>query len=318
MGKPLSEIKNLVAEKAQQSTSTLKGKMNGWVNQKYEELWHSFNWKEITVIDEALTLTAASDRLMLPAHVGQMISLTERATNIIITPASPFVFQHRYLSARASQASPIGYVEAGSSPTLVELSTADTITVVSSLTDDVHDVRVSGRDGNGTFRTEVVSLNGTTDAPGTITFAAGGLSDVAQGQRSSGVISIKETTSDATLDRISPEDFNNKYIIVRLQGPADSARTVYLSYKERFRLLRHDEDSPRFSCEEALVSYCFAQVLKVRGKYEQAREEERIASDLVGALVTEKDILGAGDHEQSLPHVDVGGIDIPYFGGGVR
>jgi len=312
MSKPLSVLKDLAGAKAQDTSSATANKMDGWMNQFYEELWRNFNWKEITVIDEAFTMTASTVRQVLPKQVGQILVITERSTNAVIQPSSPFVYQERYLAGLAANASPIGYTDAGRIGVETNLSTADTIRIVSSSANDTHIVRVTGEDASGLYRSDPITLNGTSNVDGAITFAADKLIDVVQAQRSTGVITISETTSATVLDRIGPEDYTNEYPIIYLQSPAASAYTGYISYKERFRPMRYAEDIPRFACGEALILYAVAQVLKTRGKYDQALVEEGKANDLVGALVGEKKILGL-DYEETIPKIATARQDVPYF-----
>ena len=174
---------------------------------------------------------------------------------------------------------------------------------------------MTGLDANNLLRTETLALNGTSNVDGAITFKADGIIDVVLAQRSDGVITISETTSATVLDRIGTEDYKNEYLKIKLQAQADSARTVYVSYKERFSPLRHAEDCPRFNCDEALVLYAFAQTLKTRGKFDQALIEEQAANEIIGSLVSERQILG-GDYEETIPRISNTTVDIPYFAGG--
>lgn len=312
MSLPFSVLKSLVGDKVQDTSTTLTRKIGDYINRFYEQLWNSYNWREVTVIDEELTLTSGKSQQVMPRRCSQILAISSRELNAVLSPSSPFVYQQKYLSTLASQSAPIGYVEAGRSPVAVNLSTASKIEVVSSDDADVHKIRVRGYTGDDLERTESITIAGSAATEGQLTFKANGLIDVSSAQKSSGIITIREFATGNVLDKISPEDYKNEYLTIVMNSPLDSARVVYISYKKRFVPLVYDEDCPRFSCHNALILYAVAQVHKTRKKYSQAQVEEAKASSLISSLVTEKEVLGL-ELEQTIPMVSSTTDDLPYF-----
>ena len=138
MSIPLSVIKTRIGEKAQENSSNVLNKLVSYINRFYEQLWNNFNWKEITVIDEPLVLVSGEVVQVLPRYCAQIITITSRAIGAILQPSSPFVYQQKYLGDLASSSSPLAYTEAGRSAIKTNLSTADTISLVSDSISDVH------------------------------------------------------------------------------------------------------------------------------------------------------------------------------------
>ncbi len=113
MTQPFSVLKTLAGEKANDTSTTLSGKMEGWMNRFYEKVWMNYNWKEITVIDATITLTASQNEQVMPKECTQIITLTERDLDAILSPTSPFVYQQKYLDTLGTNAGPLAFVEAG-------------------------------------------------------------------------------------------------------------------------------------------------------------------------------------------------------------
>lgn len=127
------------------------------------------------------------------------------------------------------------------------LAAADTVYVVSSSTSDgsSFNIRLVGRNSDGTVVSETLTLNGTTNVTSSTTWAAGGLMQISKSAQTTGSISCRRTTGDTLLSRISPEESAPRFKRLSLYPIPSSVITMYLEYDKRLRLLVHDTDVPQ-------------------------------------------------------------------------
>lgn len=131
----------------------------------------------------------------------------------------------------------------------VKLAEADTVEVSSSSSADTGTsafvVRVSGYDSNGIWRSETIQLSGTTVVSGTITFAAGELLVSKYGD-TTGTITVREASADATLVTLGPDDRTARFKVITLYPKPSAVATMYLEYYRPIPELEHDVDVPLF------------------------------------------------------------------------
>ena len=126
------------------------------------------------------------------------------------------------------------------------LSTDDKIKAVSDSASDTSSftVRVIGYSTTGYLQSETITLNGTTEVSGALTYDAGREIKVSKSAATTGKITITEYTAGTTLVILAPEERTARFKIISLYPIPSSAITIYLEYYTRLRLLTNDADVP--------------------------------------------------------------------------
>ena len=298
-------LKTEIGNKIQKSDSTYLAKIGAFLNRRYETLWNMYPWTPLVIIDEVVTTTAGQSALYLPKYVGQIICLTQRSTNAIILPTSPYVFQRQYLDTITEASDPIAYVYAGESAVKAQPSAASTITVQSSSTSDItQKVRIWGK-VSGEEISELVSLSGTTAVAGTNSYTS--ISRVSKDAVTAGYVTVKASTT--TLATISPRETASTYTKINLYKTSATALSVYLTYRKKFQKLDYDEDVIEIPViEPTLVQLGYSDCLREQGQFSKASMEENNAwTDLnkliLGSEVQKDQVI------QMLPHIERSSID---------
>ena len=158
------------------------------------------------------------------------------------------------------------------------LSTDDTITIVSDSTSDItsYYVSITGYEtANGIRTSEQLTLNGTTNVNGSITFKANKRIVISKSRTTNGTITIKETTSGTTLLTLGPQDQSPRFKVMGMYPIPSAAITMYLEYFTRIRLLYTDTDSPDF---DEVWHYVVEQgVLSKMYEYKQDAQRQAVA-----------------------------------------
>ncbi len=293
-------LQNEIGKKIQKTGATYLATIGGFLNRRYETLWNMYPWTPLVVIDEVVTTVAAQSALYLPKYVGQIICLTQRSTNAIILPTSPYVFQRQYLDTITEASDPIAYVYAGESAVKAQPSAASVITVQSSLgTDLTQKVRIWGK-VSGEEISELVSLSGLGAISGTNSYTT--ISPISKDGVTAGYVTIKAGTT--TLATISPRETASTYTKINLYLTSATALSVYCSYRKKFQKLDYNEDVIEIPViEPALVRLGYSDCLREQGQFSKAEAEETNAwTDLnkliLGAEVQKDQVI------QMLPCMD--------------
>lgn len=128
----------------------------------------------------------------------------------------------------------------------VRLSTDDTLKVSSSSASDTATIKVilSGYDTAGIKRSEELSLNGTTNVDGTITWDAGRPLRVSKSEDTVGLLTIAEKTSSTTLLVIGEHERSPRFKVIGFYPIPSSVITMHLEYYTRIRRLEHGGQVP--------------------------------------------------------------------------
>jgi len=298
---------NLVAEvgrKIQNTSSGYETKIKEFLNRRYEYLWHKYLWKEIIEIDEAITTVSGEVELVLPKTVGEIIALTERANDVVLTDMSPYVYQQKHLDTITDQTRPTSYTISGETGAADQPASASKISFASaSASDTTQDVRIWGIASSEEV-TESVSLTGTTAAETTNTYTR--VDRVSKDADTVGVVT--GTAGSVTVVTLAPTEYTARYLKIRLHKVPAAAYTLYLTYKKRFRKLLNDEDVLEFDCEAALISGTYADCLKEQRQFSKAQAEESKFQEIVLTYLMEKE--GQGDKTNLMqPHIEQSDID---------
>jgi hypothetical protein len=208
----------------------------------YNHLW-SFNRRKTYI-----STVASTEDYILPRDVDKigLIRQTTSPTKIRYIPDNLF---YEYIPNPTATGAPKWYRLWEEEGVSVRLSVDDMVEVVSSSASDVgQTVRVTGYDSNGLLRTESISLNGTTAVSGTITFDYNATVKkplrVSKSADTTGIITVREKTSDTTLVQLAPTERSPRFKIISFYPIPSSAISVYIEYFTRIRRLEGDNDVP--------------------------------------------------------------------------
>ncbi len=312
--KPFSVLKYEIGYRAEGTsvgTNTLN-RIGEYMNVFYEDLWRKHYWKSITIIDEPHSIAAAAQTIILPNKLDVVFAISERTNDNILEGYSPHVYTKRYIESITDSDNPLAYTRSGTSPLAVQPAAASKITIVSSsASDTTQSVRIIGYNSNNVLITESLTLTGTTAVTSTNTYKADGIVSLVKNALTTGILTITDASANV-LGYISPDDYNNQHIIVKLQAPADAAYTLYVSGKEKFRPLKNNEDIPRFDCGSALMEYAYAEILKPKGKLQESGESRKLAEYLISTVIGEESNQDELKQDTS-PEIQEIDEDIPVF-----
>jgi len=316
MLRPFSILVTEAGQKGQDTSTTRKTRIKESMNRYYQTLWRKFMWHEVTVVDRAISVSSGTDVVVIPKDIEIVHALTELTSDIVLQPSSPYIFQAKYVSERLVGSQPYAYVKAGFRPLETLPSTDSTLTFVSSSTaDTTQTITVRAKHlSTDEEITQEISLNGTTPATSTVTFDKDEIYEITKSARTTGTVTIKDS-GGTTLDTIAPDEYHNRYDIVRLQGNTDADKTIYLTGQRRCQEMIYDGSIPEFDCCDALVHFAVAEIFESRGQFQPAMSEKNQASLYINDLVAEKEIYEESGRIDTLPTVAYNPIDYPVLAG---
>jgi hypothetical protein len=287
-----SNMVTRAGRKIQRTDTAYKTKLKDWANERYERLYNRYFWNEL-FREKLHTLISGQDYLILPVGVTNPLYLSDRSNAVLIRKVGVQNFQKRYLANLASQGVVLNWASWGYSPVALQLSTADTIEVLSSSTSDTtQKVYLRGYDTNGQELDESITLTGTSAAASTNTYTAfsitdptTGLSMVSKDGDTVGSVTVREATSDTVLGRLGPKERALRHRIIRLHNVPSAADTIYIGYKEPIRKLINDGDVTQFPCESILVHGMFVDALKEQRQFQRAAAERNTVEAMIGELL---------------------------------
>lgn len=290
--KPFGELKTICGELLVGTSVTNQTKTNigRFMNFFYKQLWETYNWRTIIVINKPLTLASGSIKVFLPSDIDVVYAISERVNNILLDHDSVHAYSNKFIEAVSNNANPTNYTRSGFSPLSLQPAANSTLTFVSSSTGDTsQSMRVWGLDADSVEINASKNLNGTSEVVTSETFLADSIIEVSKSAKTTGTITIKDASGNV-LGRIGPRDYSNRHIRIDLQSPPDQTYTLYISGKKRFRELDFDEDMPAFECGDALIEYARAAMLDLRGKAKEAANSRVLAIAMIDGLLG-KDVL---------------------------
>ncbi len=205
----------------------------------YNHLW-TFNRRKNT-------LSVSAETGQLPRDLDK-ISFIRQTTSPVKLLYIPDEIFYKYIPNPTATGNPTFYRIWEEEGVSTRLAVADTITIKSSSTSDTSSFTVSvvGYDANGILQSEVITLNGTTNATATTpkTFVANRPLRISKSGKTTGDITVMETSGFTTLVVLGAEERSPRFKVIGLYPIPTSALSLYLEYFTRIRLLENDADVP--------------------------------------------------------------------------
>ena len=235
----------------------------------YHYLW-SFNRRKHT-----FSTVASTENYQLPRDLVEigLIRQTSSPQKLRFMPDEIF---YAYIPNPTATGNPKWYRMWEEEGVSTRLSTDDKIKVVSSSTSDSSSitVKVVGYSTSGFLQSETLTLNGTTEVNGILTYDAGRAIKVSKSAATTGNITLSEFTAGTSLVVLGPEERVARFKIISLYPIPSSAITIYLEYFTRLRLLNNDADVPDID-EKWIYIICLGAQAKV---YQYQKAEGLLAT----------------------------------------
>ncbi len=191
-----------------------------------------------------LTTVASTEFYQLPRDVDK-ISLIRQTSSPSKLRYLPDEIFYRYIPNPTAEGNPLYYRLWEEEGIATRLTSADTISVVSSLTTDTSQtVSIVGKDSNGIIVSENLTLNGTTAVSGSQSFAANYPLRVSKSADTAGLITVKAVSANVTILTLGKEERSPRFKIIGLYPIPSSDISVYIEYYTRIRQLVNDTDVP--------------------------------------------------------------------------
>jgi len=253
------EIRDSVLNTARQTNTQIGSLVNDFINLTLNEIndpgWayprknftHNWSWLRRKT---TFSTVASTEDYVLPRDVDKIQVVRQTASPIKLRAIDDDTFYLGRPDPSTTEGNPRWYRLWENEGVSTQLSTADTVDVVSSSASDAGSAELSvtvwGTDANGSVVSENYQLNGTTKVSGTITFAAGPLF-VSKQKDTTGDITVTEASGSTTLVVVGREERVPQFQVMSLFPIPSSVITIYLEYYTRIRELKNDSDVPQFA-----------------------------------------------------------------------
>ena len=313
MNEIFSDIYGFVGRQIQKTDTTYQTKIKEYINANYEKLWRAYLWRQAIVFDESVVATSGSEWLYLPKTVEEILILTDRANDQIIVPTNVQILMREFLDTIADSGTSKRYSPAGEFGVNVQPSVSAVIQAASSIAsgaDQTQVVRLWGVSG-GEERTDTIALNGTTQVDSLLSFTE--IHRVSKSATTTGVVTIRQKTTNVTLATMAPHEKVVRYPRIRLHDIPNSAQQLYLTYKKRFVSLVNDSDIVEIPVIPILKALTYADCLREQRQFQKAEVTEARAKQDLKEFINEQE-MQADKIERSLPEVVLSDDDTYIFG----
>lgn len=254
----------------------------GWASKGYDHNW-TFNRRKDT-----FETASGTEFYQLPRDLDKIFLIRQTTSPIRLKYVRDDTFYKRIANPTAT-GRPLWYRLWEEEGVSVKLSTADTLTIVSSSTSDGSSIAIStvGYDSNGIKRSESLNLNGTTGVDGNITYVADRPLRISKSADTVGTITVKETTSGKVLLIIGEHERSPRFKVIGLYPIPSSGITMNLEYYTRIRRLEHDATVPDIDNKWIwlIVQGTLAKVYQYQNKESDSLTSQAIFSNGVRAMV---------------------------------
>lgn len=272
----VDEMVDLICDELAKTDATTIALAKRMLRRDYKLLWDRDLWVDTL---QVYSTTSALANIILPNHLARPVAVSLR--DLPMVPTDP---------ARLISVDPANWATAGDPTTYHEFepvgvnvlpTSATVLKIVSdSATDTGISVLVRGFNGDVEQR-ETLTLNGLTEVTGTLSWTVPTLISKAT---TTGTITIKDA-SGTTLQTLWPEERNRLQArLVPYPTPIQTVNVLVLA-KKKYREMTDDNDAPAIrDCENALISFTTARLLRRARQYSKADRQDAIAMNHLANL----------------------------------
>lgn len=242
---------------------------------EHNYLWN-FNRRKTT-----METVASQEDYELPRDFDQpgIIRQIVSPTKLIQIPDEEFFRLNPYPTATGNPFFYRLWEEVG---TAVDLTVADTISVISDNANDTSQTVVATGYRDGIKTIDVLTLNGVTLVPGAVTFDAGRPLYISKSADTDGVITITESSGATTLSTLGKYERGARFKIISFY-PIPPAITIYMEYYTCLKELDDDAEEPMMPAKWHYIVTLGA-IAKVR-EYQNSETAQAIAQRMYATAV---------------------------------
>ncbi len=240
--KTLKELRDNIASTIRDTQ--ISDLIDSYINLSLQEVLNYYPW---TFLRRKTTFTtvASQETYFLDEEIDRIAVLRQTESDVKLTYVPDQLFYKLVPDPSNSTGNPQYYRLWEEVGVFTQLSSNDTVYVKSTSANDgsAFKVVIVGRDTNGLVVSEELTLNGTTAVTSSTTFSY--IMQVSKSAKTTGTVTLYQTTGDVVLARIAPEESAPRHKKIGLYPIPSSAITMYVEYFERPRLLVNDADVPQ-------------------------------------------------------------------------
>jgi len=256
-----------VSERIQKSDSTYLGKIENWINYRYDDILSRKDWPQLYRQTD-MTATAGSETMILNRDVELITAIQDRTNDIVLVPMDPSIGARFFVDIQDTNGTPRNYWWEGST-VAAQPTSASVIAVASnSASDTSQTVRIWGISG-GNEVNEQISLNGTTGVNSTNSYTR--VDRVSKSATTSGTITGTSNAAAVTVFTMDPSSRTARHIKIHLLRRPQSNTTYTVVYKIRTPKLEFADDVPMIDCSQALVIGAYCDALRQQRQHSKAK-----------------------------------------------
>lgn len=265
----VSEMADLICDELSKTDAASLALCKRFLRRDYKFIWDKDLWVDTLQVYETTTSAAT---IILPNHLSRPIAVA--LGDIPTMPIDPARIVSRDPLSWSPVGKPTNFKEFEPVGVNVLPATASVLKLVSDSTSDTGiDVLIRGFLGDVEQR-ETITLNGTTTVTGTFTWDVPTLISKPE---TIGTVTIKDA-ANVTLQTLWAEERNRLQSRLFPWPEPDSTINVLVLAKKKLREMTDDNDAPALrDCENALIAFTKARLLRRARQYSKADREDSIA-----------------------------------------
>ena len=267
-----AELYSAVQGLIERSDTNLLNKIKDGINAGYRFIWGKRPWYA-SLRQTTFTGVAGLDYFITNQDVEMVIDISQHQTPILLALQRYAALLSRNVDIITTKGYPSVASPSGEIGIKVALPSDSTITIVSSNnTDSIQTVRIRGYSTGLIPISEMLTLTGTTPVTGSLTFSSqeGYEPRFSKSATTSGIVTI--SSGSTTIAEIAPDSLEVRYKKWKVWPVFTSSLTMYLTFKKRTYQLINNDDVPELECDNALIQYGFAYVLREKRQLTKAQQ----------------------------------------------
>lgn len=258
LNKRFIDIYGDVQNEVRDTSSSFKTIAKSYCNDGYSEILRRLI--QSNIVEQfrtfSLTTTAGTRSYTAPFDMGEIVYCNDTSNSRDLTVASETDIYSKHQTAINTTGVPFYVVLKGASNFMVQPSTSNAISVVSSNASDTSQtVFLRGISGSAEFY-ESVSLNGTASASSTNSYDY--LLEASKSATTTGKITLTYITDATTASIISPESYFERYKIIEFYYVPAGAYTYSIRYRRLIKPMSQDNDIPIVDVTQGIEYFAIA------------------------------------------------------------
>lgn len=248
--KSFSVMKNSVGTNVQDTSSPFNTIIGTWVNNRYRDIIHSYDWEQL-YHSQSFATSAATSAYALDENTDRVIFIKDRTNESYLEVITEQDFLTNYYDDLDTTGTPeVCYLK--SEPVASQPGSAEAIIVKSSSSSDTTPtIFVRGITSTGGEVYESLTLNGTTAVTASNSYT--NILSVSKSAATVGKITMYDNDGTSIVAELSPETLVSRYKILNIHPTPTAGATMELRTKRRVTPLSQDYDYPIIEDVEDII-----------------------------------------------------------------